>query len=104
MFDPKFVPARVTQLRTQKDVSAREMSLAIGQNEGYIQNIESGKTLPSMMGFLYICEYLKISPSDFFDTGTRNPGKLQALTEDLKMLDDAQLENIHALVKGLIKK
>ena len=52
---------RLAQLRVQKGVSAREMSLALGQNTGYISNIESGKTLPSMTGFFYICEYLDIS-------------------------------------------
>ena len=36
---------RLAQLRVQKGVSAREMSLALGQNTGYISNIESGKTL-----------------------------------------------------------
>ena len=39
---------RLAQLRVQKGVSAREMSLSLGQNTGYISNIESGKTLPSM--------------------------------------------------------
>ena len=64
---------RLAQLRVQKGVSAREMSLALGQNTGYISNIESGKTLPSMTGFFYICEYLDISPCDFFDFDTQAP-------------------------------
>lgn len=49
---------RLAILRTQRGVSAREMSLSLGQNAGYINDIESGKTLPSMMLFFYICEYL----------------------------------------------
>ena len=31
--------------------SAREMSLALGQNPSYINRIENGKALPSMQGF-----------------------------------------------------
>ena len=57
---------RLSELRTQKGVSARDMSLSLGQNPTYIHKIENGTALPSMMGFFYICEYLNIEPSDFF--------------------------------------
>lgn len=102
MYENEF-PLRLAQLRNKKGVSAREMSLSIGQNASYINNIESGKSLPSMSGFFYICEYLGISPNEFFDTDSKNPEKLQTLINDLKHLDDAQLDNISSIVKGLIK-
>ncbi len=95
---------RLARLRYQKGVSARDMSLSIGQNPGYINNIEIGKSKPSLDGFFYICEYLGITPSEFFDTNTPNPTKLNAIIEDLKKLSDSQLETISALVKGLVKK
>lgn len=44
-------PSRLAELRNQKAVSARDMSLSIGQNPGYINNIETGKALPSMASF-----------------------------------------------------
>ena len=47
----KTIGARVAQLRTAKGVSARDMSLSIGQGQAYIHNIENGKTMPSMKGF-----------------------------------------------------
>lgn len=102
MYENEFA-LRLAQLRTEKGVSARDMSLSIGQNAGYINNIESGKALPSMSGFFYICEYLKISPSEFFDTDAKAPEKFRKLTADLKRLDSDQLDNIAAIVKGLIK-
>ncbi len=102
MYDKDF-QLRLAQLRNKKGVSARDMSLSIGQNAGYINNIECGKALPSMTGFFYICEYLGIKPVEFFDTDSNNPEKLQALINDLKLLDDTQLENISSIVKGLIK-
>lgn len=58
---------RLAQLREKKGVSARDMSLSIGQNPGYINNIESGKSMPSLTGIFYMCEYLDITPSEFFD-------------------------------------
>lgn len=103
MYEDDF-PARLARLRTKKGVSSREMSLSIGQNAGYISNIECGKALPSMSIFFYICEYLNVSPSDFFDEQNANPEKLQQLIADLKRLDDEQIDTIATLVKGLLRK
>ena len=101
--DEKAFSLRLAQLREKKGVSARDMSLSIGQNAGYINNIESGKSMPSLSGFFYICEYLGISPSDFFDVKTKNPARLNELMDDLKRLNDKQLETIAVLVKDIIK-
>lgn len=102
MYEEDF-PMRLAKLRTKKGVSARDMSLSIGQNPGYINNIETGKALPSMSTFFYICEYLNISPREFFDTDVELPEQLHALTNDLKRLNEKQLEHISALVKDLIQ-
>ena len=55
-----FVPERLAKLRTQKGVSARDMSLSLGQANNYINNIENKKSLPAMQSFFYICEYLGV--------------------------------------------
>ena len=70
-----WIPDRIAELRLQKGVSARDMSLSLGQSVSYINKIENGKSLPSMMGFFYICEYLGITPKEFFDTDNVNPEK-----------------------------
>ena len=103
MYETEF-QARLTQLREQKGVSARDMSLSIGQNPGYINNIESGKSMPSLSGIFYICDYLGITPSEFFDVGNQNPTRLGGIISDLKRLNDKQLETIEALLKEIIKK
>ena len=92
---------RLTALRTEKGVSAREMSLALGQSPGYINNIENGVNLPSMSVFFSICDYLGLSPAEFFDAGTESPEALRELCEAAKRLDRAQLEHLTALARGL---
>ena len=67
MIDEAYICEKITALRMEKGVSARDMSLSLGQNPGYINRIENKKSLPSMEMFLYICDYLNISPKDFFD-------------------------------------
>ena len=90
---------RLAKLRTMKGVSARDMSLSIGQSANYINKIESNKSFPSMTAFFYICEYLEISQQDFFDENNAFPEKLNELVEDLKKLDDKALSYIVGIVK-----
>ena len=68
-----WIPERIAELRTQRNVSARDMSLSLGQSESYINKIENRRTLPSMAGFLYICEYLDVTPREFFDADVLSP-------------------------------
>ena len=94
---------RLAQLRERKGVSARDMSLSMGQNPGYINNIESEKSMPSLAGVFYICDYLGITPSAFFDTDVAAPGKLQALVNKLKLLNDQQLDSLAVIVDSMTK-
>lgn len=102
--DEKDFAIRLARLREKKGVSARDMSLSIGQNPGYINNIETGKSKPSLEGIFFICEYLGVTPSEFFDMDSANPSKLDAIINDMKKLNDQQLETIASLVKDLIKR
>lgn len=98
-----FIRNRITQLRIYKNVSEYQMSLDLGHSKSYIQSITSGRALPSMTEFLSICEYLDVTPKDFFDDGLTNPEIIQKAVNGLKQLDenDAQLilSNINRLLK-----
>jgi len=98
--DTKFVRDRITQLRLQKDISEYKMSYDLGHSRGYINNISSGKTLPSMSEFLAICEYFDITPAEFFDTGLKNPKLSGEAAELLNSLDEGDL----ALVLDLMRR
>lgn len=102
--DEKDFSLRLAKLREKKGVSARDMSLSIGQNPGYINNIESGKALPSMSAFFYICEYLGVTPAEFFASEIRSPEKIRKISEDLVSLDDDSLDCIALLAQKLSKK
>lgn len=99
--DEKDFSMRLATLRTKKNVSAREMSLSIGQNQGYINHIESGQGTPSLSGIFYICEYLGITPSQFFDFDLKNPEKLNKINEYLKRLNDKQLNALEMFLKSM---
>lgn len=102
MYD-EFFYKRLTALRMQKGVSAREMSLALRQNAGYINSIESGKTFPSMTVFFYICEYFQITPQEFFDEDNPSPLELRELIHYARRLNRSQLASVTDIVKGLCR-
>lgn len=81
----EFTRNRITGLRMHMGISARDMSLSLGQSE-------NRKALPSLQSLFNICEYFHITPKEFFDEGSPYPDYLAALIEDLKKLDAAELE------------
>ena len=94
---------RLAELRLNRKVSARDMSLSIGQSAGYINNVENGVNYPSMSAFFYICEYLNISPKDFFDDGISNPSQLNELMAAAGKLSVEQLNHLIAIAADLQK-
>ena len=67
MMEEQFIRDRISKLREQKQVSERKMSLDLGHSTSYIRSITSGRSLPSMSELLYICEYLGVTPMEFFN-------------------------------------
>ncbi len=93
---------RLAFLRMQKGVSARDMSLSIGQNPSYINSIENKKALPSMSSFFFICEFLGVSPCEFFDTQNQSPKELRELIEILRRLPANDIECISYIAGRLL--
>ncbi len=101
LFTEETFSKRLIELRTQKGVTARTMSREIGQHPGYINNIESGKNFPSMSSFFYICQYLDITPKDFFDTEIKDPSKASEIFEKIKALKPEQLAVIESVINSM---
>ena len=95
---------RLTDLRMQKGVSARDMSLSLGQSESYINKIENRHTLPSLPGFLYICEYFGLTPQEFFNEIDAAPQKTRELLQALEGLSPEQMDHMLQIIQDLNKK
>lgn len=93
--------SRLTQLRTERKLSARDLSLSLGQSAGYINKIENNRSLPSMQVFFYLCEFLKITPEEFFDRNVTYPLLLNETIAELQKLDSKQLEHILNIAKDI---
>lgn len=101
MYEEELFAKRLEQLRLEKNVSAREMSLALGQNPSYINRIENGKALPSLSLFFYICDYFQISPKDFFDENQNNFYSAGELTREIQKLTGSQAQHILAVIRDI---
>jgi transcriptional regulator with XRE-family HTH domain len=71
--DETFIRNRIRELREQKGVNEYNMSLDLSKSKGYIQNIMACRALPTIAEFLRICNYLGVTPKQFFDKEDNYP-------------------------------
>lgn len=102
--DSEFVRERITALRLERGISEYQTSYALGRSRGYLNNISSGKSLPSMKEFLAICDYFDITPAEFFQEDVKYPLTINEVVSDLKHLSKKELELVKELVRKLAAK
>lgn len=54
-----------------------------------------------MPEFLYMCEYLDVTPSAFFDESTENPALMQKAIDELRTLPDRDVLTLLGLIQRL---
>lgn len=102
----RMIGSRLSELRIMRKISAREMSISLGRGAGYINSIENGSTCPSLMMLFEICDYLKISPKEFFDFTEAESARLfeLKLTEVYKSLGNEEKEILRRIIDLLERK
>lgn len=98
-----FVRDRITQLRLKKGVSEYQMSYDLGHSRGYIYNISSGKALPPLKEFFAICDYLGVTPQQFFDEATETPELIQKALAGMRRLDESDLLMLLGIINRLLQ-
>ena len=100
----QFVRERITQLRMQKGVSEYRMSYDLGHSRGYINNISSGKSLPSMLEFFAICDYFGITPIEYFNEKQDNPKQIDSVYQKIEHLNSNDLDLVEKTIDRLLQK
>lgn len=90
--DFQFIRDRISVLRTKKKVSEYRMSTDLGHSKSYMQSISSGRAIPSLGEFLYICEYLGVTPREFFDEEIKEPQLVHRLYELTRNMSEEDLK------------
>lgn len=60
--------------------------------------------MPSMRAFLEICDYLEVTPSEFFDEENETPLELKEFVQEVKKLDHQMSKSLLTLMKELNKR
>ena len=98
-----FVRKRITQLRHRLHVSEHKMSLDLGKSGSYMRSISIGKAMPSMHEFLRICEYLGVTPQEFF-TGAGDESDRINIFNRLQDLDDGDIQKLQTFLDWMEEK
>lgn len=99
-----YTQERIAALKRQRGLTARDLSLSLGQNDSYINRIENNKALPSLEMLFAICDFFNITPMEFFDEGNPHPEILNEIIGDMKLLDERALTHLAGLVKEMAAK
>ena len=99
--EEQFIRDRHTRLREEKQVSERKMSLDLGHSTSYIRSITSGRALPSMGEFLYICEYLGVTPMEFFNEDKATTLTQQKAIDYIYTMSDKDVELLIGFIERL---
>lgn len=102
--EKNYIADRITELRIKKNISEYQMSLDLGKNKSYIQSISSGRSMPTMQNFLDICDYLEVTPQQFFDSELHNLPLINKATELMKQLDDEDMIALIGILNRIVIK
>lgn len=96
-----FIRTRITELRIAKDVSEHRMSLDLGKSGSYIRGITNGSALPSLRELFNIMLYFDLTPAEFFAPLESKDSLYHKLCEQLRKLDDRELEKVETFIKWI---
>ncbi len=99
-----FVPERAGKVAdTERRICTRYV-LVVRTGKQLYQQHRKQKSLPAMQSFFYICEYLGVTPQEFFDEGNACPEALQEFIEEARKLDSRSMSYILGIMKELNSK
>ena len=102
--DKDFVSKRIANIRTDKNLSARGLSLDLGKSRDYIFQCEAGKLNPPLDFIFDFCNHFKMPIGEFFDQNIEYPVRIKNLIADINKLNNEEYEQVLSLVKLLANK
>ncbi len=97
--DKNYVKDRYAKIRLAHGISARRLSLELGQSTEYINQIENGKSMPSIEGLMNFCDYFGISVGEFFGEQFNFPIEYKNIINELNKMDLIEINQIYELLK-----
>ncbi len=102
--DKNFIKERYAKIRLAHRLSARKLSLELGQSTEYINQIETGKSMPSIEGLINFCDYFNLNLGEFFDEEMKFPVEYKKIINELDKMDILEINQIYELLKLINSK
>ncbi len=99
----KEIISRIGYFRTKSNLSARELSRRLGNDESYITRLESFSFNLTIVKLLDILEILNVSPAEFFADNYMTYKEDLAMQEDFSIIPDDDKKAIQILIKRFKK-
>ncbi len=99
-----FVRDKLASLLTEKHISFYKASKYLGHGNGYIGDYVTGRQSLPMAEFFSICEYIGVTPSEFFDTEMMSPHRTEVGYQEFKKLNPDVQKDFIKLFQHLNKK
>ncbi len=95
------IGARIKELRKQKGISGKELSMNLGFTQSFLSGIENGNKKCSLETLVSICDMLDVSLSDFFavDNPQIDP-QIQRLIHASKKLSKEKLDYLVKFIES----
>ena len=94
---------RYARIRNAHKISARRLSLELGQSTEYINQIENGNSMPSLDGLFNFCDYFGISLGEFFEENYNFPVEYGQIISELNKMDAQEIGTVYELLKVINK-
>ncbi len=102
--DKSFIKERYAKIRLAHNISARKLSIELGQSTEYINQIETGKSMPSLEGLFNFCDYFNLTLGEFFEEKITFPIEYKNIIEELDKMDVLEINKIYDLLKLINNK
>ncbi len=97
--DYKQIIERLSLIRTNKNLSSRELGRLLGNSNTYFYKVEDGSIVLNLPKFLEILDTLEISTEEFFYNDFMNYKKDMELLEKVKKLSPEEIDALFLLLK-----
>ncbi|MCL2071165.1 MAG: helix-turn-helix domain-containing protein [Oscillospiraceae bacterium] len=96
-----FVRKRITELRLRSGDSEHHISAALKRSSGYLYNISSGRSLPSLEQLFAIADYFGLTMTEFFDEKCQYPELISQAVNGMNKLNQDDMNALLGMIGQL---
>lgn len=103
-YDINSIGKKLCILRKSKNYTMKHLAILTNSSQGYISDIEHGRTIPSIPKLIELCSALDISLKEFFNEELEEAhfnSQLSELIKNAKNLSIKQIDLLNELLKTM---